>query len=343
MLKQYEKLNKDPHRFMFWMKAKCQANAGHARKTCDIVKSVDFDRLPSQLIKKNQDQPQQLHDNDQQHKFIKSPPLLMLPMPKKPIVDTDANRKTSIKPNNFPAQVLPVQPTPTEPKAKQTVVGPKIVSMKSVDAGKEKNDDGKIAINQRFIKLKNQFKSVHDTANTKMVELQSELGKMQRISSEFNVLAEFFSSEEKLSTIEQNLDRLQKTVDSTEAKIHDINTNNHKMRRMIRDINEAAKRQHQSNGKAIDGIAKRLIRWEVKLDRKMSNHKIDLGEIKLKGSDYEQLKGDIDNMLLNNERLNGISADMQMMKNVIFSIVFLVMLKTIVFDFMQKDFFVAKK
>lgn len=326
---------------MFWMKAKCQANAGHARKTCDIVKSVDFDRLPSQLIKKNQDQDQPLHDNDQQ--LEKSTPLLMLPMPKKPIVDTDANRKTSIKPNYFPAQLLPVQPTPTEPKAKQTVVGPKIVSMKSVDAGKEKNDDGKIAINQRFIKLKNQFKSVHDTANTKMFELQSELGKMQRMSSEFNVLAEFFSSEEKLLTIEQNLDRLQKTVDSTEAKIHDINTNNHNMRRMIRDINEAAKRQHQSNGKAIDGIAKRLIRWEVKLDRKMSNHKIDLGEIKLKGSDYEQLKGDIDNMLLNNERLNGISADMQMMKNVIFSIVFLVMLKTIVFDFMQKDFFVAKK
>lgn len=315
---------------MFWMKAKCQANAGHARKTYDIVKSVDFDRLPSHLTKKYHGQVQ-LHDN-QQHKLTKSTPLLMLPMPKKPIVDTDTNRKTSIKPNNFSAQLPPVQPTSTEPKAKKTVVEPKIVPMKSVDAGKEKNFDGK---NQRVVKLQDQFNSMQDTVNTKIVELQSELGKMQRMSYEF------FSSEEKLSTFEQNLDRFQKTVDFTEAKIHDIDTNNHKMHRMIRDIDKAAKRQYESNGKAIDAIAMRLNRCEVKLDRLV--RKIDLGEIKLNGRDYEQLKGDIGNMLLNDERLNRISSDMQMMKNMIYFIVFLVILITFVFDFIQKDFFVAKK
>lgn len=333
LLKQYEKLDKDRHRFVYWMKAQCHANAGHARRTYDIVKSFTPDQMVTPTSKK------EIQVKENQRKFSQTAPLLMLPMPKKPIVVTDADQKTPIKSNN-----MVVQPT-------QNSTGHKVLNdvgaqrKFAANSDVDKSIEGKNALKERLFKLNDQFRSVNDTANVKMVELQSELGKMHQMSREFNVLAEFLASEEKLSTFEENLDRLQKTVQLTEGKINEINTNNQKVRRMIRDINEAAKKQYDNNEKAINTIGERLTRWESKLDRvarKLSDHKVDFGDLKLNGSDFEQLKGDFDGMLLNNERLNGLSADMKIMKTLIFSVTLLIVLKTVVFDYVQTYDFNAK-
>lgn len=325
LLKQYEKLDKDPHRFMFWMKSKCQANAGHARKTCDVVKSANLDDQGKKDPQNNADQ----------RKTTKTLPLLMLPMPKKPIVVGDAVWKTPIKSFSTP---LVGQPSKPKPPAKS--------ELKSAPINIDENKSGTNVINHRLFKLKDQFQKVHNTANMKMVELHSELGKMQQMSNEFNSLAKFLSSEAKMSTFEKNLDRLQKTISLTGEKVLEIDTNNNKVRRMLRDINEVVKKQHGTNEKSINGIEERLTRWEFKLDRltrKMSNQKVDQGDLKLNDNDYRQLKGDIQNMLLNDERLNELTTNLKMMKKIVLSIVLLIIFKDLVIDSVQKDFFFAKE
>lgn len=308
---------------MFWMKSKCQANAGHARKTCDVVKSVnDQGKKDSQ-------------NNADQRKTTKTLPLLMLPMPKKPIVVGDAVLKTPVKTFSTP---LVGQSSKPKPPAKS--------ELKSAPNNIDENKSGSNVINHRLFKLKDQFQKVHNTANMKMVELHSELGKMQQMSNEFNSLAKFLSSEAKMSTFEQNLDRLQKTISLTGEKVLEIDTNNNKMHRMLRDINEVVKKQHGTNEKAINGIEERLTRWEFKLDRlsrKMSNQKVDQGDLKLNDNDYRQLKGDIENMLLNDERLNELTTNSKMMKKIVLSIVLLIIFKDLVIDSIRKDFFFAKK
>lgn len=219
-----------------------------------------------------------------------------------------------------------------------TLVPTKTIATKPVEAANGKDIDGKDALNGHLVKLRNQFTSMHGIANKKMFELQSELSKMQHMSREFDVLAEFLSSEGKLSIFEQNLDRLQKTVHLTEENIHEINTNNQKMGEIIHQINETSRKQHENNEKAINTIEERLVRWEVKLDRvarKMSNQKIDVSELKGNGGDYGQLKDDIENML--NGRLDELTQNIEWMKNIIFGIIIaLLILKTIFIDFNQK-------
>lgn len=285
------------------MKTQCQANTGHARKAFDVVKCFTSDEKG---IRK-----QQLDPKD---KINSGKPILL-----------GTNSAASI-----PSQSTPYSTAP--------VVKPETIVTQPNDTIEGKDVGGKDALNQHLVKLRKQFTSMHDITNKKMFELQSELGKMQYMSHEFDVLAEFLSSGEKLSIFEQNLDRLQKTVHLTEEKLHEINANNHKMDRMIRQINDTAKMQHDNNQQAINTIEERLARWEIKLEtkldraaRKMSNQKIDFSELKANGNDYGQLKDDIENML--NGRLDELSQNMEWMKNVIFGMIALLVLKTIFIDF----------
>lgn len=306
LLKQYEKLDKDPLLFMHWMKKQCQANIGHAKKTFDVVKGLNSG---DKFISKDKEAPK---------KNLSAPASSLLTKnlqatPKSPIVISSQTTSFSTAP---------------ECKAVVGINNPKIITGSHND-----QNDGKDGVNQHLLKLRKQFTTMHDTANKKMLDLQLELAKMQHMSHEFDVLAEFLSSEEKLSTFEQNLDRLQKTVRLTEDKLQAININNHKM---VQVIDETTKMQYNSNKKAINEISERLIRWESKLDRvakKISNQKIDVNELKLNG-DYGKLKDDIEGML--NGRLDDISTNMNWMKNVIFCIISLIILKTVLFDVIKK-------
>lgn len=299
LLKQYEKLDKDPLLFVHWMKTQCQANTGHARKAFDVVKCFTSE---GKGLQKQQ--------FDQKNKINSGKPLLL-----------GSNSAASM-------------PSQSTAYSTATVIKPHTLVVQPKDINDSKDVDGKDALNQHLVKLRKQFTNMHGIANKKMLELQSELGKMQHMSHEFDVLAEFLSSEEKLSIFEQNLDRLQKTVHLTEEKLHEINENNQKMGSMISQINDTAKLQHDSNQTAISKIEEQLARWEIKLDRaarKMSIQKVDVNESKANGSDYFQLKDDIENML--NGRLDELSQNMEWIKNVVFGMIALLVLKMIFIDF----------
>lgn len=304
LLKQYEKLDKDPHRFVHWMKKQCHANVGHAKKTVDVVKHFSADQ------REMQNPIGEAHKN---YSLI-TPKLLRSSIASAP--------NAAIK----------------SPVALASVVDDQLPLANDEAKSSESNDNGKDALNQHLFKLREQFSNMHDTAKQKMLELQSELGKMQHMSHEFDVLAEFLTSEEKLSIFEQNLDRLQHTVRLTETRIQEINVNNQKMGRMIRQINETAKKQHENNDKAIGAIGDRLARLELKLDRvtkKIGNQKIGIEEFKLNKDDYAQLKDDIEQML--NTRMMELSRNMENMRNVVFCIVSLIVLKMFVFDLFKND------
>lgn len=296
LLKQYEKLDKDPLLFVHWMKKQCQARPDYAKKTFDVVKDLNPGEKDAQkereIARKNPSN---------------SAPSLLV-----------KNTRPTLK------SLAVISNQSTVPKHKASVDKAKVNGINSTGANNEK-----VGLNQHLVKLREQFTTMHDTANKKMLELQLELTKMQHMSHEFDVLAEFLSSEEKLSTFEQNLDRLQKTVLLIEDKLQSINTNNQKM------INETAKMQQIKNEKAIGAIGERL---ESKLDRvakRISSQKIDISEMKSNGAEYGQLKGDIESML--NGRLDDILTNMEWMKNVIFFIIALIISKTVLFDLMKKD------
>lgn len=304
---------------MYWMKEQCKANSGHARKAYEILKAINLNRMSHATAPTDQ---------------LKIAPLLLLPSPEKPVGFNSNQKFASIKSIDLPSKParLAIQ---AEPNA---VVASKLNLVRSNALNKQQTIHENDAFNQRLYKLKNQLNRVHDTTNRKMIELQSELGKVQKMSHEFNVLAECMVSQEKWLSIDENLNRLQKTIRLTEQKVHQIHTNSHKVRQIIEEISEAAQKQSNSNEKAVIAIGERLTRWELKMDRlthKISNHKFDSTGRKLPGTDYEQLKGDIENML--NGRLNGLSTDIEMMKNVMFGIVVLVIFKAFVFELIFKE------
>lgn len=305
MLKQYEKLDKDPLLFVHWMKKQCQANSGHAKKTYDVVKGLN---PVEKVIPKGKE----ASKNSAAVPFV---------VPK----SSQSTLKSSAL---MPSQSTSYS-TGAQCKALVSINKSKVIDLKPTEAN-DRND----GLNQHLVKLREQFSSMHDTANQKMLELQLELTKMQQMSHEFDILAEFLSSEEKLSSFEQNLDRLQKTVQLTEDKLEGINTNSQKLGQMIRQINETAKIQHNSNEKAINAIGDRLIRWESKLDRvakRIANQQN--GDLKGNGGDYGQLKDDIEGML--NGRLDDISSNMKWM--VLSSIIALIIFQTIVFYVIKTD------
>lgn len=335
LMKQFIRLNQDPHRFIHWMQKKCQAKAGHAKKASDVVRDLIYDEAHSSW-----DNTQKLNemwratgDGRKKYTILTTKSLL------KPLKVQNVKTIDSSAPHN--KADLPA----TKNVSNSSKMKVSDSTVKSAEAGgqgssnDDKDDDTKDGLNQHISKLRGQFSDMHDSASQKMLELQSELGKMQHMSHEFDVLAEFLTSEEKLSIFEQNLDRLQKTVRLTEDKIHEINTNNQKMGRMIRQINETAKKQHDNNERAIVAIGERLERWELKLDRvtrKITNQKIDGNDIKAnRVDDLGQLKDDIENVL--NSRLADVSKDMENMKSVVICIITLIVLKMFVFDLFKDD------
>lgn len=337
LLKQYEKLDKDPHRFVHWMKKQCQANTGHAKKTFAVVNGLILDGEDVLNGKYDKSSNVPSVSSETLKKYSISTPKMLLQSSKN-VRHANSNEKI-VEPNTvLPTIKKSISSAMSPLILKEMSIGPANENSKSADGNNDNEDGTKDALNQHLIKLRQQFSNMHNSANQKMLELQSELGKMQHMSHEFDVLAEFLSSEEKLSIFEQNLDRLQKTVHMTEEKLSEINMNNQKMGRMIRQINDTAKKQHDNNEKAINAIGDRLARWETKLDRvarKIANQKIDVEEFKMDKDYYGQLKGDIDHML--NERLAELSTDMEKMKNVVLCIISLVVLKMFVFDLFKND------
>lgn len=343
-MKQFIRLNKDPHLFMHWMKKKCQANAGHAKKASDVVRGLIYNDAHKGSNRNVNEIWRPIGDGRKKYSILTPKSLLKpLSVQNAKITDTNAQMQLSNNHNNNKT-ILPASKTLSTAGKIKVFHQNSDFTVKSAPIGRgssteDKDNDAKDVLNQHLSKLRDQLSNMHGSANQKMLELQSELGKMQHMSHEFDVLAEFLTSEEKLSIFEQNLDRLQKTVCFTEDKIHEINTNNQKMGRMIRQINETAKRQHDNNERAIVAIGERLERWEVKLDRvarKIANQKIE-NDLKMvnKAGDFGQLKDDIEHVL--NSRMAEISNDMENMKNVVICIISLVVLKMFVFDLFKDD------
>ncbi|XP_031617367.1 uncharacterized protein LOC116337152 [Contarinia nasturtii] len=285
LLKQYEKLDKDPLLFMHWMKMQCQAKAGHARKTFDVVKGFNEKGVPN------------LNFSPMLSSISKAP-------------------KSTLKSSTLNSD----KPTPLKGKECKALVP---IETSGINATPNNNDesDEKDAVSQHLLKLRKHFTTVHNAANKKMLDLQTELNRMKGMAHEFDILAEFLSSDEKLSVFEENLERLRKTVGLAEEKIHAINTNNQKIDRMIQQINETARVQWESD--------KRLASWETKF----SNQKINMDELKSKVA--EQLKGDIESIL--NERLDDLATNMEWMKDVVTGIIALVILKFVLFDLIMKN------
>lgn len=338
-------MNKDPHRFIHWMKKKCQANSNYAKKTFGAVSTLILDENPNLLAKNHKADEMKHETSAAQKKFNVLTPKLVA----KPAKVISAN--FSVKPiasdgkiqssKQGKIELLSSKAALTATRLKVNDSNVESSTKRSATAQENTNEanGAKDALNLHLSKLRGQFSDMHGSANQKMLELQSELGKMQQMSREFDVLAEFLTSEEKLSIFEQNLDRLQSTVRLTEDKIHEINTNNQKMARMIRQINETAKRQHENNDKTMLAIGERLERWELKLHRvtqKITNQKIDANMLPvIKVGDIEQLKVDIEHVL--DSRLAEVSYDMENMKSVVICIISLVVLKMFVFDFFKDD------
>lgn len=327
-MKQFIRLNKDPRLFIHWMKKKCQANAGHAKKASEVVRGLINDEDHSTRGNKNVD--------GRKKYDILTPKSLLKPlnMQNVKMIESIGQAQSS----NDNKMDLPASKNPSAAGKVKVYHQNSDPAMKiHGSSNDDKDDDAKDALNQHLSKLREQFSDMHGSANQKMLELQSELGKMQHMSHEFDVLAEFLTSEEKLSIFEQNLDRLQKTVHLTEDKIHEININNQKMGRMIRQINETAKRQHDNSERAIVAIGERLERWELKLDRvmrKITIQKIDGSDAKVvmnKSGDFGQLK-DVLNL-----RMAEVSNDMENMKNVVIGVISLIILKMFVFDLFKNE------
>lgn len=329
------------------MQKQCQAKAGHAKKTFDVVSGSVFDEN-FDLSNRNRKADDTKQETGVARKKFNILPTNMLLKPAKM-----QNALLTAKINGPYGQSLPSNDTKTDltvPIVPSTASTMDVSNYHNVDSttksavtkhdsATEDKNDSKEALNQHLSKLREQLSDMHDSASQKMLELQSELGKMQHMSHEFDVLAEFLTSEAKLSIFGQNLDRLQNTVQLTEDKIHEINTNNQKMARMIRQVNETTKRQHENNDRAIVAIGERLERWELKLDRvtrKMSTQKADWNDSQVhKIGDLAQLKDDIDGVL--NSRLVQVSHDMENMKNVVIGIIALIVLKMFVFDLFKDD------
>lgn len=340
-MRQYEKLDKDPLRFVHWMKKQCQANSGHAKKAFDVVSGFNLNGKEVLGGKaEQQHETPKMSINAQKYSITTAKQLLQSTAnvnrahSNDKIIRSDGLNRSKL--DNKSASSTPSAIYSAGVFAKE--VDPKVHEANSSDVSDNKEDGGKDALNQHFFKLREQFSTMHGSASRKILELQFELGKMQHMSHEFDVLAEFLTSEEKLSVFEQNLDRLQQTVRLTEEKIHEINTNNVKMGRMIRLIGDTARKQHENNDKAIGAIGDRLARWETKLDRvarKIVNQRIDVEDLKTNRDDYEPLKHDIEHML--NERLTEVSTNLENMKNVVFCIISLIVLKMFVFDLFKDE------
>lgn len=319
----------------------CRANAGHAKRASDVVRDLIYDdtynsQRNSQKVIETW---RECGDGRKKYTILTPKPLLKpLNVQNVKLIESDGQTPPSNNKNNKTDSPTSKNP----PSAGKMDVSAALV--KVADAGRgssndEKGDDAKDALNHHLTKLREQFSDMHDSANQKMLELQSELGKMQHMSHEFDVLAEFLTSEEKLSIFEQNLDRLHRTVRLTEDKIHEINTNNQNMGRMIRQFNETAKKQHDNNERAIMAIGERLERWELKLDRvtrKIASQKTEVNDVNANKTDgLGQLKDDIENVL--KSQLADVSADMENMKRVVLCIISLVILKMFVFDLFKDD------
>lgn len=307
------------------MKVQCQANSGHAKKTFDVVNG--FKLAENGILNDTNDKlnnVNSINGETRKNSSINAPKIVLQSAKIRKHINSNDKLTETPLPNALESQSTSNDVNKNE----QT---------KASFSNNSKEPVEKDALNQHLVKLRQQFSSMHNSANHKMLELQSELGKMQHMSHEFDVLAEFLTSDEKLSIFEQNLDRLQKTICLTEEKINQINTNNKIMGRMIRHINESTERQHDNNNMAINAINDRLVRWECKLDRvtrKIVNQKNGADEPKLNDHNYNQLKDDIESML--NQRLTEFSTDMERMKNVVICIISLIVIKSVIFDFFLK-------
>lgn len=288
------------------MKKGCNANSGHAKKPYAIVKGFNSDGSGRSKIG---NAPENLAQRSKSKTSTQKHSAVTLFRPSEVLLqDFTSNRSSeshdmsASNPNRSIAAVRKNdRKVIAEKSAKMVSTKADVGQTSSRSSSKDTSDDtdAKDARNHHLYKLRDQFSGMHDAANQKMLELQTELGKMQHMSHEFDVLAEFLSSEERPSVFEQNFDCLQKTVLLTEEKIHQIHTNYHKMGRMMRQVNETARKQNENTAMAINAIGEKLTRCETKLDRmvrKITNPKID-------------------------DRLTESSADMETMKIVIVIII----------------------
>lgn len=201
---------------------------------------------------------------------------------------------------------------------------------KRIDTGKAKydetNDNSKL--NMHFIKIRENFAKMFNTANKKLLELRRELDNMQRMSNEFGILAE------KLTVFEDNINRMQKSVWITEDRINEINSSNHRMAKMIQQINHCNKQHHVINREVIYTASARLTRLEVKLGRiarKIAQNKIDGDGMKSNdGKNYNQLKQDIEAIF--NDKMHEVSTKMEIKQtqNVIMNMIFCILILIII-------------
>lgn len=168
---------------------------------------------------------------------------------------------------------------------------------------------------QRAVELS--FSKMCESANRKVLELQEELGEMQRMSAKVEALSRLSSYERKFEIFEESLIHIQQAILTTETKIHKINSTHQSLMRITRQINDRSKRQNEFNEKAITANARRLARLQMnlnKITKEMFNQKLDIDELKsTPEQNYDQLKIDFAAML--DKQLNVASQKLEQQTN----------------------------
>lgn len=171
-----------------------------------------------------------------------------------------------------------------------------------------KEDEIKCERNKHASQMQQQFREIRDTANKRMIELQEDFGKMQRISFEFECLTELSSYDEKFASLEESLAQLQKAISASDTKFHKMSLGQQNLMRVAREINQRSKLQSECNDETVAMNSRHLTRLQLKLNnitKELMKQSIVLDEWKsAPEQSCDQLKTDFAVML--DQRLDGV-------------------------------------
>lgn len=298
MLQQFKKCEKDPERFENWMKDSCRANSHHVKKVYCVVKQLDVDTAKNTNI--------MILPSKSKHHIM--PALFYFYLLQTNICNQFSPHLIAIR---SPIMFYHLQVSPVN--ALTGFNNNDLMMMEPREHFDDHNDDDCVsddtdAIKEQLSKMQHHFLHSFNVANNKMSELQSELGKMQRISYEFDSLAKFLKSSEQISNYGQNLSQIQKKMLKIEGSMLQLSANNRKLGRAMKQLTENAKQDREHQEKSIKNIAAGLSRFENKLNV-LANQMPHQNKKRGEPDDFSRFKCDIENIL--NGRLQDILSQVE--------------------------------
>lgn len=200
-----------------------------------------------------------------------------------------------------------------------------------------KGDEMKCERNKHAMQIQHEFRAIRDRANKRIFELQEEFGKMQRISFEFECLAELSSYDERFASLIKGLAQLQKAILVSDKKFHKVSLGHQHLLQVAEEINQRTKKQSEFfKDETVAMNSRHLSRLQLKLNtitKKLIKQGHVLDEWKsAPEQNYQQLKKDFDVML--DQSLGGVKDDLNrhIQYNVILSGLVLVLIGSVSFD-----------